>query len=43
MLGMFPEAGRETSLRLRPVSVCMELSVVILTLVEELVEDTTKL
>ena len=43
MLGTFPGAGWETSLRLRPVSVRMELSVVIRTLVDELVEDTTKL
>ena len=42
-LGTIPGAGLVTSLRLRPVSVCMELSVVILTLVDELVEDNTKL
>ena len=42
-LGTTPGAGVVTLLRLRPVSVHMELSVVILTLVEELVEETTKL
>ena len=42
-LGTTPGAGLVTSLRLRPVSVRIELSVVILTLVEELVEETTKL
>ena len=35
--------GFVTLLRLRPVSVCMELSVVISTLVDELVDETTKL
>ena len=42
-LGMFPGAGWVRSLRLRPDSVRMELSVVILTLVEVLVLETTKL
>ena len=42
-LGTFPGAGWVTSLRLRPDSMCMELSVVILTLVEVLVFETTKL
>ena len=42
-LGTFPGAGWVTSLRLRPDSVRMELSVVILTLVEVLVFETTKL
>ena len=42
-LGTIQGAGLVTSLRLRPVSVGMELSVVILTLVDEPVEDTTKL
>ena len=42
-LGTIPEAGLVTLLRLRPVSVRMELSVVILTFVDKLVEDTTKL
>ena len=41
-LGTIPGAGLVTSLRLRPVSVRMELSVVIFTLVDKLVEDTTK-
>ena len=41
-LGTIPGAGLVTSLRLRPVSVRMELWVVILTLVDKLVEDTTK-
>ena len=38
-LGTSPGAGWVTSFRLRLDSVCMELSVVILTLVEELVDD----
>ena len=42
-LGTFPGAGWVTLLRLRPDSVRMELSVVILTLVEVLVFETTKL
>ena len=42
-LGTISGAGLVTSLRLRPVSVRIELSVIILTLVDELVEDTTKL
>ena len=42
-LGAILGAGLVTLLRLRPVSVRMELSVVILTLVDELVEDITKL
>ena len=40
---MSPGAGWVTYFRLRPDSVCIELSVVILTLVEELVDETTKL
>ena len=40
---MSPGAGLVMSLRLRLVSVRIELSVVILTLVDELVADTTKL
>ena len=42
-LETFPGAGWGTSLRLRPDSVRMELSVVILTLVKVLVFETTKL
>ena len=42
-LGTTPGAGLVTLVRLRPVSVHIELSVVILTLVEEPVEETTKL
>ena len=42
-LGRFPGAVWVTSLRLRPNSVRMELSVIILTLVEVLVFETTKL
>jgi len=42
-LGRFPGAGWVTSLRLRPNSVRMELSVIILTLVEVLVFEATKL
>ena len=41
--GTSPGAGWVMSLRLRPNWVHIELSVVILTLVEELVLDTTKL
>ena len=42
-LGTILGTGLVTLLRLRPFSVRMELSVVILTLVDELVEDTTKM
>ena len=42
-LGITPEAGLVTLLRLSPDSVCIEESVAILTLVEELVDENTKL
>ena len=40
-LGTTPRAGLVTPFKLRPDSVCMDESVVILTLVDVLVEETT--